>query len=51
MSANEPEQRFDLRPFLYPGFDWAYAKIDRDVERREKGESGRQKAKVEDDLD
>ncbi|CAL8582245.1 glutamine-dependent NAD(+) synthetase [Xanthoria parietina] len=45
------DNRFDLRPFLYPGFDWAYAKIDRDVERREKGESGRQKAKVEDDLD
>ncbi|KAL8771461.1 MAG: hypothetical protein Q9209_003131 [Squamulea sp. 1 TL-2023] len=30
------DNRFDLRPFLYPGFDWAYAKIDRDVERRER---------------
>ncbi|KAI4277554.1 MAG: hypothetical protein LQ337_001676 [Flavoplaca oasis] len=29
------DNRFDLRPFLYPGFDWQYAKIDRDVERRE----------------
>ncbi|KAI4220279.1 MAG: hypothetical protein LQ349_008131, partial [Xanthoria aureola] len=45
------DNRFDLRPFLYPGFDWAYAKIDRDVERRERGESGRQKAKEEDELD
>ncbi|KAI4260999.1 MAG: hypothetical protein L6R42_003795 [Xanthoria sp. 1 TBL-2021] len=45
------DNRFDLRPFLYPGFDWAYAKIDRDVERREKAESGTQKEKEEDDLD
>ncbi|KAI4262615.1 MAG: hypothetical protein L6R42_002208 [Xanthoria sp. 1 TBL-2021] len=45
------DNRFDLRPFLYPGFDWAYAKIDRDVERREEAESGTQKEKEEDDLD
>ncbi|KAL8670480.1 MAG: hypothetical protein Q9168_004989 [Polycauliona sp. 1 TL-2023] len=34
------DNRFDLRPFLYPGFDWQYAKIDRDVERRERAEKG-----------
>ncbi|KAL8896213.1 MAG: hypothetical protein Q9192_003212 [Flavoplaca navasiana] len=34
------DNRFDLRPILYPGFDWQYAKIDRDVERREKAEKG-----------
>ncbi|KAL8856647.1 MAG: hypothetical protein Q9178_006714 [Gyalolechia marmorata] len=45
------DNRFDLRPFLYPGFDWAYAKIDRDVERREKAESGTEKEREEDDLD
>ncbi|KAL8749211.1 MAG: hypothetical protein Q9184_006898 [Pyrenodesmia sp. 2 TL-2023] len=37
------DNRFDLRPFLYPSFDWAYAKIDRDVERREKGEAEKER--------
>jgi hypothetical protein len=23
------DNRFDLRPFLYPGFDYAYAKIEK----------------------
>ncbi|KAL9034427.1 MAG: hypothetical protein Q9180_005415, partial [Flavoplaca navasiana] len=41
------DNRFDLRPFLYPGFDWQYAKIDRDVERREKAEKGTGKEKEE----
>ncbi|KAL8641936.1 MAG: hypothetical protein Q9226_008568 [Calogaya cf. arnoldii] len=42
------DNRFDLRPFLYPGFDWQYAKIDRDVERREKAEIGMGEEKEED---
>lgn len=29
------DNRFDLRPFLYPSFEWAYRKIDEDVRERE----------------
>lgn len=49
--ANSLPQRFDLRPFLYPSFDWAYTKIDRDVERREKGEAEEEMEGKEGDLD
>ncbi|KAL8731372.1 MAG: hypothetical protein Q9166_003464 [cf. Caloplaca sp. 2 TL-2023] len=45
------DNRFDLRPFLYPTFDWAYKKIDRDVERREKGEMEDKKKLEEEDVD
>ncbi|KAI4192301.1 MAG: hypothetical protein LQ346_004373 [Caloplaca aetnensis] len=45
------DNRFDLRPFLYPSFDWAYTKIDRDVERREKGEAEEEMEGKEGDLD
>ncbi|KAL8990756.1 MAG: hypothetical protein Q9169_008044, partial [Polycauliona sp. 2 TL-2023] len=46
------DNRFDLRPFLYPGFDWQYAKIDRDVERRERAEKWVQEGeKGETDVD
>ena len=25
------DNRFDLRPFLYPGWDWAYKKIEKAI--------------------
>jgi len=40
-----------LRPFLYPGFDWAYAKIDRDVERREKAAGTGEMAQQDEEVD
>lgn len=40
-----------MRPFLYPGFDWAYAKIDRDVERREKAAGREERAEPDEEVD
>jgi NAD+ synthase (glutamine-hydrolysing) len=34
------DNRFDLRPFLYPGFDWPYNKMMRTVEKWEGREKG-----------
>lgn len=31
------DNRFDLRPFLYPGFEWPYKKMMRAVEKWEEG--------------
>lgn len=34
------DNRFDLRPFLYPSFSWPYKKIEDALGRMEKGEAG-----------
>lgn len=45
------DNRFDLRPFLYPGWDWAWKKIERSIAamgetgtKIPKGEEGKKNA-------